>query len=69
MDAIKVLVLDCLSTPVRITSDDNDRLWFAAVDIGKALGLTNIRSVLANHPNASKGVQTVYTPGGPQTLQ
>lgn len=53
---------------VRTTVDDNGDTWFVAKDVGDALGIQNIRQVLANLDDDEKGVCKVYTLGGEQEV-
>ena len=44
--------------------------WFIAADVCKALGITNARDALAKClDDEEKGVERIYTPGGPQNLR
>lgn len=53
---------------VRAIDRDGDP-WFVAVDVCNALGIQNSRDTLAKSlDDDEKGVETIYTPGGPQEL-
>ena len=46
-----------LDADIRMTVDENQKIWFGAADIGKMLGLTNINKNIAEMPD---GVTTSY---------
>jgi len=52
---------------VRTVVVENDP-WFVASDVGAALELRTIRSTLRDFPENEKGVHTVHTLGGKQSL-
>ena len=51
------------------TLEINDETWFIAKDVANALGFANPRSAVSNHVyDDDKGVETIDTPGGKQSL-
>ena len=42
--------------------------WFVASDVGRALELQNVRASIADFDDDEKGVNTIYTLGGEQTV-
>lgn len=54
--------------PIRTSLDANGTPWFVAQDICRALGVTNTARAISRLDADEKGVQTVNTPGGLQTL-
>lgn len=53
---------------VRAVDQDGDP-WFVAADVCTALGIQNSRDTLAKSLDEDeKGVETIYTPGGPQAM-
>jgi len=52
---------------IRTVMVENDP-WFVASDVGAALELRTIRSTLRDFPENEKGVHTVHTLGGKQSL-
>jgi prophage antirepressor-like protein len=54
--------------PVRVSLDASGLCWWVAQDVSLVLGMGNIRSTLALFPDDEKGVHTMDTLGGPQTL-
>jgi prophage antirepressor-like protein len=52
---------------LRVIEKDGEP-WFVAKDVQTALGLTNIAATLALLDSDEKGINTVYTHGGPQQM-
>ena len=61
------LSLDYHGEPVRMTGTADRPEWVAA-DVGRVLGLVNVRTSLASLDDDEKGVQPMYTPGGRQQV-
>lgn len=57
-----------LGCTLRATVDDDGAYWFVAKDVAEALGYGNIRSTLSLLDTDEKGVHTVDTLGGTQTM-
>ena len=53
--------------PIRFILKENEP-WFFAIDCGKALGMTNVRMIIAKYPEDEKGVNSIYTLGGNQAM-
>lgn len=52
---------------VRVIMRDGEP-WFVLVDVARVLGLSNYRNAFARLDDDEKGVHTLDTPGGPQTV-
>lgn len=59
---------DFHGTQVRIVTDADGAPWFVAADVATVLELGNVHSSLATLDDDEKGLRTVETPGGPQSL-
>lgn len=46
----------------------NEEWWFCGADIGKVLGLSNIRQEISKLPEGHRGVFLAYTPSGEQKM-
>jgi prophage antirepressor-like protein len=59
---------DWQGTPLRTFRDAKGLVWFVAQDVCQALGLTNTARAIARLDADTKGVTTVNTLGGTQTV-
>lgn len=54
---------------VRTIIDENNEPWFVGKDIAEILGFKNSRDAIKTHVfEEDKGVESIYTPGGKQSL-
>jgi prophage antirepressor-like protein len=56
------------SHEIRVQLNANGEPWWVAADIGDALDYPNIANVVKRLDGDEKGIRSVYTPGGLQSL-